>query len=68
MPKVQKSYKHHEYVNDLPKKMQEHGVTISNTGRYFEILTELLSLYGDWLWVGFASVIVQQWISVEFCS
>ena len=44
--------------------MQEYGVAISNEKRFFEILTELLSVYGDWLWVGSASVIVKETIEI----
>ena len=47
--------------------MQEIRVANSREGQFFEILTELLGVYGDWLWVGSASVILQQAIGVEFC-
>ena len=42
------------------QKMQETRFANSREGRFFEILTELLSVYGSLLGVGSASVIVKE--------
>ena len=40
--------------------MQEILVANSKEERFFEIHTGLLGVYGDWLWVGSASVMVKE--------
>ena len=65
MQKASKWNDKHEYVKILPKKCKNMRIRFQLKSDFFETLTKLMGAYGDWLWIGFPSRMVQRLISVD---